>query len=152
MQTLLEAQNRKRRFPFLYLGTGSLIFMSLAFVLYPAERTSLARTDLHLGTVQRGPIVRQIKAPGRFVPNSQTWITARVDARVKSKLLEPGATVSADTIILELSAPELTQDYRRALLEVKVAQAKLQAVRAQQQNDYRQQSASVERAEARHIR
>jgi HlyD family secretion protein len=145
MQTLMNgALDQKRQIPYFPVGLGILVLGGLLFFLVPDDTTSLEKSALHTGEVKRGPLVREIRAPGRFAPNSETWLTARVDARVKTKHLEPGARVEPDSLILELSAPELTQEYQTALLDVKVAEARVEATRAQQHNVMQQQKADLE--------
>ena len=100
MQTLKQDVTVKRsKNPYIYAGLGLIILVGLSLNFLQNEETRLEKSELQMGKVERGPIVREIRAPGRFVPISETWITARVDARVKTKHLEPGALVKPETII-----------------------------------------------------
>ena len=101
----------------------------------PTVDKSLVWTD----TVKRGPMVRQVHGPGTLVPVDIRWIAARTQGRVEKIVLLPGAIVEADSIIMVLSNPDVTQaalDTQSALnggeadfanLRVTVQQAVLQS-------------------------
>lgn len=58
-------------------------------------------------TVKRGEMLRQFRGLGTLVPEEILAIPATTEGRVDRKLLLPGAPVKPDTILLELSSPEL---------------------------------------------
>jgi hypothetical protein len=68
---------------------------------------SLERASVYIDTVKRGALVRDIQATGTLVPEEVHWLSAIAPARVERILVHPGATVAADTILLELTNPEL---------------------------------------------
>jgi HlyD family secretion protein len=55
-------------------------------------------------------MLRQVRGLGKLVPEEITWVPAVTEGRVEKKLLEPGARVKSDTILLELSNPQLEQE------------------------------------------
>jgi HlyD family secretion protein len=74
--------------------------------LKPAAPTVEAGT-LWMDNVKRGPMLRQVRGLGTLVPEEVLWIPAVTDGRVDRVLLRPGAQVTPDTILLEMSNPEL---------------------------------------------
>src|SRR5258708_19872431 len=74
-------------------------------------------------TVKRGSMLRQVRGSGTLVPEDIRWIPARSQGRVERIVLRPGAQVTPESIILELSNPELTQSVQDAELGFKSAQA-----------------------------
>jgi HlyD family secretion protein len=68
-------------------------------------------------------MLRQVRGSGTLVPEMIRWIPATTQGRVENILLRPGATVKPDTVILELSNPELQQSVREAQLAHQSAQA-----------------------------
>ena len=100
----------------------------------PAPPTVPADTLLR-DTVKRGAIVRQVRGPGTLVPEDTRWIPATTDARVERILLQPGATVLAHSVILELSNPQVEQEALNARLQLHSAQAQLESLRVQFDND-----------------
>jgi HlyD family secretion protein len=84
---------------------------------------SVDRATVWIDTVKRGSILRQVRGSGTLVPEEIRWIPATTQGRVERLLLRPGATVHPDTVILELSNPELQQSVKEAELAYQSAQA-----------------------------
>ncbi len=84
---------------------------------------SVDRATVWIDTVKRGPMLRQVRGSGTLVPEEIRWIPATTQGRVEKILLRPGATVRPDTVILELSNPELQQSVQDAQLAYQSAQA-----------------------------
>jgi HlyD family secretion protein len=72
-------------------------------------------------------MVRQVRGPGTLVvvPEAIRWVAARTRGRVEKRVLLPGVEVKPDTIILELSNPELEQELRDASYQLQAQQAEL---------------------------
>ena len=70
------------------------------------------RAAVWIETVKRGSMLRQVRGMGKLVviPEEIRWVPAATQGRVEKKLLEPGAHVSADTILVVLSNPQLEQE------------------------------------------
>jgi HlyD family secretion protein len=51
------------------------------------------------------------------------WIPARTQGRIERILIQPGATVRPDTVLLDMSNEELERDVATAEMEVKAAEA-----------------------------
>jgi HlyD family secretion protein len=98
------------------------------------------------GTVQRGPMVRDVRGLGTLVPETIRLIPAATDGQVQQRYLLPGVTVKADTVIFDLSNPTLQQEALDAEYQFKGAQAMLEQTKATLQNtlmDKRTQAASI---------
>lgn len=98
--------------------------------LKPAAPT-VDRATVWVDTVKRGPMLRQVRGTGTLVPEDIRWIPATTDGRVERIVLRPGAVVDADTVILELSNPELEQSVLEAELQLEAAEAQLENRRAE---------------------
>lgn len=101
-------------------------------------------------TVKRGPMVRQVRGLGTLVPEALRWIAAPSTGRVERIALRPGVVVSPDSLILELSNPQLEQELEEATLKMQAADAALANLRIQLQNDTLQQRATLAAIEADH--
>jgi HlyD family secretion protein len=99
-------------------------------------------------TVKRGPMVRQVRGLGTLVPEDIRWIPATTQGRVERIVLRPGTAVTPDSVILELSNPQLDQEVQEAQLKVLSAEASLANLRVQMQNDVLQQKATAASIEA----
>jgi HlyD family secretion protein len=82
-----------------------------------------------IGTVKRGPMVRQVRGPGTLVPEDITWLAARTLGRVDRIVLHPGAIVKPDSVILILSNPDVVQAASDADSQLKAGQAELANLR-----------------------
>jgi len=102
--------------------------------LHPAV-PSVERASLYFGTVQRGELVRQVRGNGSLVPEQIQFVQAETDGRIERILVQPGAVVAADTVLMELSNPELEQATFDAEWQLKAAEAQLTRLRAQLEND-----------------
>jgi HlyD family secretion protein len=107
-------------------GTAFLIIIVVISVgvskLKPAA-PSVDRATVWIDTVKRGSMLRQVRGSGTLVPEEIRWIPATTQGRVERLLLRPGATVHPDTVILELTNPELQQSVKEAELAYQSAQA-----------------------------
>jgi HlyD family secretion protein len=99
-------------------------------------------------TVKRGPMVRDVRGLGTLVPEDIRWIPATTQGRVERILLRPGTPVKPDSVILELSNPQLEQELVNAELQLQSAEASLANLRVQVQNDLLNQRATAASIEA----
>jgi len=134
----------------IYIG-GSLLVVALISVglsrLRPAAPTVEAGT-VWKDTVKRGPMVRQVRGLGTLVPEDIRWIPSTTAARVEKIVLRPGTKVSPDSVILELSNPQLEQELEDAQLRVQSAEASLANLKVQVQNELLNQRATAATIEA----
>ena len=56
--------------------------------------------------MQRGELIRNVRAPGTLVPENIRYVAAVVSGRVEDRPLRPGAMVTSNTVILVLSNPD----------------------------------------------
>lgn len=94
------------------------------------EPPTVARAGLWIGTVERGEMLREVQGNGKLVPEHIQWVTALSAARVEQIFVRPGATVEADTVLLELKNPELELQALEAERQVAAARAELANIRA----------------------
>jgi HlyD family secretion protein len=90
-------------------------------------------------------MVRQVRGLGTLVPQEIRWIAANTEGRVEKIVIRPGAHVEPDTIILELSSPELEQSARDAEMKAKAAEAEMTTLRATLQRQVLEQESSAAR-------
>ncbi|MEO8075201.1 MAG: HlyD family efflux transporter periplasmic adaptor subunit [Acidobacteriota bacterium] len=117
---------RKKKIRRIMYGAGLLAVVVLITVgvsrLKPAA-PSVDRATVWIDTAKRGSMLRQVRGSGTLVPEEIRWIPATTQGRVETILLRPGASVKPDTVILELSNPELQQSVKEAQLAFQSAQA-----------------------------
>ena len=95
-------------------------------------------------------MLRLVRGSGTLVPEEIRWIPARTSGRVERILLRPGATVTAGTVILELSNPELQQQVKEAELAFQSAQASFQNRKTELESNLLAQQAAVAGVKSQH--
>ncbi len=106
------------------------------------------RDTVYLDTVQRGPMVRQVRGTGTLVPERIRWIPATTDGAVERIVIRPGARVAPDTVIVELSNPELEQTALEARLNLEAAEARYGNRQVEVERDILNQRATLATIEA----
>lgn len=74
-------------------------------------------------TVKRGSMLRQVRGLGTLVPEEILFIAAQTEGRVDRIAVRPGAVVQENTVLLQLSNPELELAANDAEWQVKAAEA-----------------------------
>jgi HlyD family secretion protein len=142
---------RKKKLRRILFGAAALVVIIIITVavsrLKPAA-PSVERSVVWIDTVKRGDMVRQVRGSGTLVPEEIRWIPATTQGRVERILLRPGAQVNANTVILELSNPELQQAVREAQLAYQSAQASFQNRKAELDSQLLNQQSEVANIEA----
>ena len=119
-----DARKRLRRRLFYgSLGGIAILIATLGLSRLGPAAPSVDRATVWPDTVKRGPMVREVRGLGKLVPERITWIPAATDGRVVKLMVWPGTLVEPDTVILELSNPELVQSLADAEYQLKAAQA-----------------------------
>jgi HlyD family secretion protein len=132
-------------------GVAALVGIILITVgvsrLKPAA-PSVDRATVWVDTVKRGQMLRQVRGSGTLVPEDIRWIPATTQGRVERILLRPGAQVTPDTVILELSNPDLQQLVTEAKLALQSAQASFENRKAELESALLAQQSSAATIEA----
>lgn len=95
-----------------------------------AEPPAISRAGLWFGAVERGAMIREVQGNGKLVPEHIQWLTALSAARVEQIFVRPGATVEADTVLLQLNNPDLELQALEAERQVAAARTVLANMRA----------------------
>lgn len=101
------------------------------------------RSTLIIDTVKRGPMLRQIRGTGRLVPEDIRVIAAATQGRVERIMVQPGTEVSAGTLLLELSNPELQQSVVDSEYQLRAAEADYNNLKVKLESDHMAQEASA---------
>ena len=105
------------------IGLGLLVLLTVVLIRLKPAVPTIERQNLLVDTVRRGPMVFQVRGTGTLVPLEVRWLTTNADSRVEKILVYPGTTVQAETVIMQLSNPELQQAAQDAQWQYKAAEA-----------------------------
>lgn len=129
------ARRRLRRIAY---GAATLLALALITIglarLEPAAPT-LDRSMVWVDTVERGPMLRQVRGAGTLVPREILWIPAVSVGRVTRILALPGTPVDPDTILLELTNPQLELAALDAESKLKAAEADYASLRVKLESE-----------------
>ncbi len=121
-----EDTKKKRRKKKLLTGIVAAVALVLATIgIYSLEPAapSIDGDAQWIVEVQRGSFLRAVRGSGTLVPEEIRWISAETDGSVEEEVVQPGARVEPDTVILRLSNTELEQQVADAGLELGVIEA-----------------------------
>jgi len=141
----IAKQKRRRRILFASGGLLALIVITVALSHLKPAVPSVDRSTVWVDTVKRGPMVREVRGLGTLVPEEIRWIPANTEGRVEKIVVRPGTQVKADTVILELSSPELEQAAHDAESKLKAAEAEFTTLQAKLQGDLLDQESNTAR-------
>src|SRR5688572_29847166 len=145
------SQARKKKIRrILYISVAVIVVAGISLgvsKLKPAAPT-VDRAVVWIDAVKRGSMLRNVRGSGTLVPEDIRWINTQRSGRVERIVLRPGAQVTPDTVILELTNPQLEQAVRDAELAFKSAQAAFQNRKAELQSALLSQEANVANIES----
>jgi len=145
---IIARQRKVRRIAY---GAGAVIAVLLITLglsrLKPAA-PSVDRGTLVIDTVKRGGMLRQVRGLGTLVPEDFRWIPAATDGRVERIVVQPGSTVTPDTVILELSNPELEMQAADAESQVRAAEAQYAELKVRLESQHLDQEAAAASVQA----
>ncbi len=144
-------KKKKRR---LIIGGASvlaLILITAAVSRLKPAAMSVDRAAVWIDTVKRGPMLRQVRGLGTLVPEDIRWIAAAKDGRVEKIVVRPGAHIEPDTLIVELSSPDLQQAALDAELKAKGAEAELTTLRATLQRELLDQESTTAQVHSEYL-
>lgn len=134
---------RKQRIILTVVGIPAISVTTLLISRLKPAALSIERSSVVTDTVKRGAMVRNVRGLGTLVPEDIRWIPAETAGRVERILVRPGATVTPDTIVLELSNPSEVQALVDLEGQRRGVAAELTTLRARIENELVSQEAIV---------
>ena len=118
------ARNKKiRRIIYAAVVLAAIPLITLGLSRLKPAAPSVDAGQVWPDVVKRGPMLRSVRGLGTLVPEEIRFIPAASSGRVERRLLQPGTNVSANTVLFELSNPELEQQSMEADSQLASAQA-----------------------------
>jgi HlyD family secretion protein len=120
--------DRKQQKRIRQIAVGTVVAIVLVAVTIVLSRLEPAAPSVdgdtvYTALVQEGEMLRQVRGPGTLVPREVRWIAAQTDGRVDRILVRPGAVVEPDTVLVEMSNPDLMQQTEEARFALEAAEA-----------------------------
>jgi multidrug efflux pump subunit AcrA (membrane-fusion protein) len=108
----IAKEKRRRRIIIGAAGVAAILLITLGLSRLKPAAPTVDKSTVWIDSVKRGPMERQVRGPGSLVPETEgiRQISSSTDARVERLLVQAGAPVQPDTVLLEMSNPELERD------------------------------------------
>ena len=150
---LLE-KKKKKRLVWAGVGAAAIVLLTLGVSRLKPAAPTVERATVVIDTVKRGEMVREVRGLGTLVPEDIRWIPALTEASVERRVLLPGTQVSPDSVILELSNPELLTLAQDADSQARAAEARHTELKVRLESQLLDQKAVAARvaAESRQAR
>jgi HlyD family secretion protein len=141
-------QKRKRQIIYAGLGIAAALLVTMGLSRLKPAAPSVDRSTVWIDTVKRGSMLRQVRGLGTLVPVDIVWIPAVTEGRVERIRALPGVQVQADTVLVELSNPQLQQEALDADWKLKASQADYKNLQMQLASQVLAQKSEAAKAES----
>jgi HlyD family secretion protein len=143
-------QKKMRRIMFAAIGVLVIGVVSVVLARLKPAAPTVDRATVWVDTVKRGSMLRQVRGLGTLVPvdEARRLIPAATQGRVERILIRPGVEVTPDTVVLELSDPQLQQQLSESEQQLRGAEADYNSLEARLQNDRLTQRSAAAAVEA----
>src|SRR5579863_6219434 len=134
-----EFKERKRKRQIAIASAVVVVVSVLTLGVYRLKPAapSVERGTVWTDTVKRGSMLRQVHGLGSLIPSQESvlQIPSETEATVVRIRMLPGSQVKADSVLLEMSNPQVEQSALDAQLQLKAAEAEYQSQRVKLESD-----------------
>lgn len=124
-----EPKSKRRRWILGGAAVAGVVIITAALGRMEPAAPSVDRGTLWIDTVRKGEMLRQVRGPGTLVPEQILYISAVTGGRVERIQVRPGEKVTANTLILEMSNPDVQLEALSAEQQLSAAEAALVSLR-----------------------
>jgi HlyD family secretion protein len=123
----IKREPPKKRNKYIIIGIGVLALVATTVALSKLEPAAppVERATLWIDTVRKGTMLRQVRAPGTLVPEHIRYISAVTAGRVEAIPNRPGGQVTPQTVLMELSNPDVQLQFLEAQRQLAAVEASL---------------------------
>ncbi|HUI84021.1 MAG TPA: HlyD family efflux transporter periplasmic adaptor subunit [Candidatus Binatia bacterium] len=141
----IKRQKRRRRIIWSIAALIVLVGVTVGVSRLKPAAPTVDRSTIWTDTVKRGSLLRQVRGLGSLIPSHEDvrQIPAETEATVIRIDKLPGSQVQTDTVLVEMSNPQLEQEALDAQLQVKAAQAEYQSLKVKLDSDLMTQKAGA---------
>jgi Multidrug resistance efflux pump len=120
-----EPPSKKKKYIIGGIAVAAVVVVTAALGRLEPAAPSVDAATLWVDTVRRGEMVVQVRGPGTLVPEQIQWISAVTGGRVEQIHERPGTKVTPNTLILEMTNPDVQLEALSAEQQLNAAQATL---------------------------
>jgi HlyD family secretion protein len=141
-----KKQKRRRQIIWAAIGIVCLGLVTVGVSRLKPAAPEVERSTVWTDSVRRGDMLRQVRGLGSLIPSQEftRQIPAETEATVVRILRLPGGSpVKPDTVILEMTNPQVEQAAVDAELQLKAAEAEYQSLKVRLESDLMNQKAGA---------
>jgi HlyD family secretion protein len=138
-----KLKKRFRTISFAAAGLAAIAGITFGLTKLKPAAPTLDRSTAVIDTVKRGQMVREVRGNGTLVPQLVRWVPAPANGRVERIPVQAGVVVGNDTVIVELSNPQMQQEAMDADFQVKAAEADAESLRTRLESDSMTQKSAI---------
>jgi HlyD family secretion protein len=138
-----KLKKRIRTIAFIVIGLTAVGGITFGLTKLKPAAPTLDRSTAVIDTVKRGQMLREVRGIGTLVPQLVRYIPAPADGRVEKIPVQAGVEVGNDTVIVELSNPQMEQEAMDAEFPVKAAQADKESLRTRLESESMTQRSAI---------
>ena len=141
----IKRQKRRRQIIWSVIALAVLVVLTIGVSRLKPASPTVDRSTIWTDSVKRGSMLRQVRGLGSLIPSHEDvrQIPAETEATVLRILKLPGSLVDPDTLLVEMSNPQLEQEALDAALQVKAAEAEYQSLKVKLASDLMNQRAGA---------
>jgi HlyD family secretion protein len=139
----IARRKRRRRIVVSIISAVALAGVTIGLSQLQPAAPSVEKGSVWTDTVKRGEMLRVVRGNGTLVPEQIQFVQSETGGRVERILIKPGAQVTPDTILMELSNPELKQAAFDAEYQLRAGEAQLTKLKVQLDSDRLTQKATL---------
>ena len=146
----IKRQKRRRQIIWSVVALVLLVGVTVGISRLKPAAPTVDRSTVWTDTVKRGSMLRQVRGLGSLIPSHEDvrQIPAETEATVIRIDKLPGSQVTANTVLVEMSNPQLEQEAVDAQLQVKAAQAEYESLKVKLDSDLMTQKAGAATVDA----
>jgi len=140
-----RVQKRRRQAVLIVIVVIVVAAVALGVSRLKPAAPSVERGTVWTDTVKRGSMLRQVHGLGSLIPSQESvrQIPAETEATVVRIRMLPGSQVKADSILVEMSNPQVEQAAMDAQLQLKAAEAEYQSQRVKLESNLMNEKAGA---------
>jgi HlyD family secretion protein len=101
-----DPPKQTKKYVAITLGLVAIVAVSIGISRLKPAAPPVEKGTLWFDTVKRGPMTRDVNAPGTLEPEYVRNITALTSGRVEDLPVKPGMMVTTNTVLVTLSSPD----------------------------------------------
>jgi multidrug resistance efflux pump len=136
-------QKKYKKFIFPGLGVLAIVLLTVGVSNLDTRAPTVVRATQWIDSVRRGELLREVNGNGTLVPENPVWISSVTPGRVEAILVQPGAMVKPNTVLIILSNPDIQRERLEAERQLGLAEAGLIDLRSSLESQLLSQESNV---------